>query len=66
MKRAIDHTRALVLVNASGKPNTGTDVCGVLYDRLVIDGGCRDVDFILREEFPVFARYTTRRSVETG
>jgi 4-hydroxy-4-methyl-2-oxoglutarate aldolase len=25
----------------------------------VIDGGCRDVDFILREEFPVFARYTT-------
>jgi len=25
----------------------------------VIDGGCRDVDFILREDFPVFARYTT-------
>jgi 4-hydroxy-4-methyl-2-oxoglutarate aldolase len=25
----------------------------------VIDGGCRDVEFILREEFPVFARYTT-------
>ena len=25
----------------------------------VLDGGCRDVDFILREEFPVFARYTT-------
>jgi 4-hydroxy-4-methyl-2-oxoglutarate aldolase len=27
----------------------------------VIDGGCRDVDFILREDFPVFARYTTPR-----
>jgi 4-hydroxy-4-methyl-2-oxoglutarate aldolase len=25
----------------------------------VIDGGCRDVEFILREDFPVFARYTT-------
>lgn len=25
----------------------------------VIDGGCRDVDFILREDFPVFCRYTT-------
>ena len=25
----------------------------------VIDGGCRDVDFILRENFPVFARFTT-------
>jgi 4-hydroxy-4-methyl-2-oxoglutarate aldolase len=25
----------------------------------VIDGGCRDIDFILREEFPVFCRYTT-------
>ena len=25
----------------------------------VIDGGCRDVDFILREDFPVFARFTT-------
>jgi regulator of RNase E activity RraA len=25
----------------------------------VIDGGCRDVDYILREDFPVFARYTT-------
>lgn len=25
----------------------------------VIDGGCRDVDFILREDYPVFARYTT-------
>jgi 4-hydroxy-4-methyl-2-oxoglutarate aldolase len=23
----------------------------------VLDGGCRDVDFILREDFPVFARY---------
>lgn len=26
---------------------------------VVLDGGCRDVDFILREDFPVFARYTT-------
>ena len=25
----------------------------------VIDGGCRDVEFILREGFPVFARHTT-------
>ena len=25
----------------------------------VIDGGCRDVDFILREDYPVFCRYTT-------
>ena len=25
----------------------------------VIDGGCRDVDFILREDFPVFSRHTT-------
>jgi 4-hydroxy-4-methyl-2-oxoglutarate aldolase len=25
----------------------------------VIDGGVRDVDYILRQEFPVFARYTT-------
>jgi 4-hydroxy-4-methyl-2-oxoglutarate aldolase len=25
----------------------------------VIDGGCRDVDFILREDFPVFCRHTT-------
>jgi regulator of RNase E activity RraA len=25
----------------------------------IIDGGCRDVDFILRQNFPVFARYTT-------
>lgn len=25
----------------------------------VIDGGVRDVDYILREEFPVFARYVT-------
>ncbi|MCC6223182.1 MAG: RraA family protein [Thermoleophilia bacterium] len=25
----------------------------------VIDGGVRDVDFILREDFPVFCRYTT-------
>ena len=25
----------------------------------VIDGGCRDIDYILRENFPVFARYTT-------
>jgi 4-hydroxy-4-methyl-2-oxoglutarate aldolase len=25
----------------------------------VIDGGCRDVEFILREGFPVFARFTT-------
>jgi 4-hydroxy-4-methyl-2-oxoglutarate aldolase len=25
----------------------------------VIDGGCRDVAYILREEFPVFCRYTT-------
>ena len=26
---------------------------------VVIDGGCRDVEFILREDYPVFARYTT-------
>jgi len=25
----------------------------------VIDGGCRDVDFVLREDFPVYCRYTT-------
>lgn len=25
----------------------------------VIDGGCRDVDFIVREEFPVFCRHVT-------
>ena len=25
----------------------------------VIDGGCRDVEYILREGFPVFARHTT-------
>jgi 4-hydroxy-4-methyl-2-oxoglutarate aldolase len=25
----------------------------------VIDGGCRDVDLIIRENYPVFARYTT-------
>jgi 4-hydroxy-4-methyl-2-oxoglutarate aldolase len=25
----------------------------------VIDGGCRDIDYILKEDFPVFARYTT-------
>lgn len=25
----------------------------------VIDGGCRDIDYILREDYPVFARYTT-------
>ncbi len=25
----------------------------------VIDGGCRDVEMIAREEFPVFARFTT-------
>jgi regulator of RNase E activity RraA len=26
---------------------------------VVIDGGCRDVDFILGEDFPVFARHVT-------
>lgn len=26
---------------------------------VVLDGGCRDVEFILGEDFPVFARYTT-------
>jgi regulator of RNase E activity RraA len=26
---------------------------------VVLDGGCRDVDFIVAEDFPVFARYTT-------
>jgi 4-hydroxy-4-methyl-2-oxoglutarate aldolase len=26
---------------------------------VVIDGGCRDVEAIVREDFPVFARYTT-------
>jgi 4-hydroxy-4-methyl-2-oxoglutarate aldolase len=26
---------------------------------VVLDGGCRDVEFIAREGFPVFARYTT-------
>lgn len=25
----------------------------------VIDGGCRDIEYILREDFPVFTRYTT-------
>jgi 4-hydroxy-4-methyl-2-oxoglutarate aldolase len=25
----------------------------------VIDGGCRDIDLILEEDYPVFARYTT-------
>ena len=25
----------------------------------MIDGGARDVDYILREDFPVFARYVT-------
>jgi 4-hydroxy-4-methyl-2-oxoglutarate aldolase len=25
----------------------------------VIDGGCRDIDYILREDYPVFTRYTT-------
>ncbi|MBA2427593.1 MAG: RraA family protein [Actinobacteria bacterium] len=25
----------------------------------VIDGGCRDVDYILRQDYPVFCRYTT-------
>lgn len=25
----------------------------------VIDGGARDIDYMLREDFPVFARYTT-------
>lgn len=25
----------------------------------VIDGGCRDVEYTLREDFPVFSRYTT-------
>lgn len=25
----------------------------------VLDGGCRDVDFIVRDGFPVFARFTT-------
>jgi 4-hydroxy-4-methyl-2-oxoglutarate aldolase len=25
----------------------------------VIDGGCRDIGFILREDYPVFCRYTT-------
>jgi regulator of RNase E activity RraA len=25
----------------------------------VLDGGCRDVDFVLREDFPVYARYST-------
>ncbi|MCS7192921.1 MAG: RraA family protein [Armatimonadetes bacterium] len=25
----------------------------------VIDGGCRDIEYILREEFPVFCRFTT-------
>ncbi len=26
---------------------------------VVLDGGCRDVDFIVREAFPVFARFVT-------
>ena len=26
---------------------------------VVLEGGCRDVDFIVREGFPVFCRYTT-------
>jgi len=25
----------------------------------VIDGGCRDVDYVLRQDYPVFCRYTT-------
>jgi 4-hydroxy-4-methyl-2-oxoglutarate aldolase len=25
----------------------------------VIDGGCRDIDYILKEDFPVFSRHTT-------
>lgn len=25
----------------------------------IVDGGCRDVEYILREEFPVFCRYST-------
>jgi 4-hydroxy-4-methyl-2-oxoglutarate aldolase len=25
----------------------------------VIDGGCRDIEYILREDYPVFCRYTT-------
>lgn len=25
----------------------------------VIDGGCRDIEFIVREDYPIFARYTT-------
>jgi regulator of RNase E activity RraA len=25
----------------------------------VIDGGCRDIDFILQQDFPVFSRFTT-------
>jgi 4-hydroxy-4-methyl-2-oxoglutarate aldolase len=25
----------------------------------VIDGGCRDIDFILKEDYPVFCRFTT-------
>ena len=25
----------------------------------IVDGGCRDVDFILREDFPVFARHVS-------
>jgi len=29
----------------------------------VVDGGCRDVDFILEIGFPVFCRYTTPRDV---
>jgi regulator of RNase E activity RraA len=31
----------------------------------VIDGGCRDADFILREDFPVFTRYTTPQDCVT-
>lgn len=29
----------------------------------LVDGGCRDVDFILKIGFPVFCRYTTPRDV---
>lgn len=29
----------------------------------IVDGGCRDVDFILEIGFPVFCRYTTPRDV---
>lgn len=29
----------------------------------IVDGGCRDTDFILRLGFPVFCRYTTPRDI---